>query len=355
MARGILWIGLLGLLAPALGAGGVRVAGPVIRIEPSQVDFGTLAQGELATADFTIHNDGTELLQILKTDSDCGCTLARIPDSLLAPGAATSMSIMLQTRSFSGSILKHVTVFSNDPAAPRARITLAAHVRPTVRVSATSIAFGAVACGSRERRTIELRAAAADTLRILGYEVAAARQTLGEPAARTADSLHSEARLAVTIEGAESEGDSTLYRVHLETRAGAPPGPFTLTHAIRTNLVGALRVPLHISGQFYSFFVVEPTVLSFGGLPQSREKTISVMLTGRGEGRRHVLGVRCADERLAARVVEHEAGRRYEVEATIPAGAEPGQIQTRLTIETDDPRQPQIDLEVRALVRRSRR
>lgn len=316
--------------APASG-GGVRVSGPLVRLEPSEVDFGELAQGEMVRIEITIHNDGSEPLEIRNIDSDCACTVAQIPDSTLAPGESTVMRATVQTRSFSGKIMKQVFVFTNDPAAPKATVKLRAFVRPPVSLRPPTVRFGDVPIGEPRRETVTLKAAARDTLRIL--------------------SLDFPERILRCSSASSQEGDSTVLRVELELKSDAPPGPFRVTGKIATNHAVNPMQTLLVTGQVHGFFRVDPEAVSFGQVLQGRSRTETIRVIPTASGNRRVTGVSCDRPFVGSEVVPLPEGQGYEVRATLLPSAPPERLTGTLRITTDDPRQPSIELDIRGSVR----
>lgn len=326
------WLLALALGIPAAsGAGGVRVSGPLVRVDPAVVDLGPLAQGELARIEATIHNDGTEPLRIHKIDSNCGCTVAQVPDSTLAPGESTVLRATLATRSFSGKVIKQVYVYTNDPASPQATLELRAFVRAPISLKPATVRFGDVPIGEARRATVTLKAAAADTLRILGLDFPE-----GILRCRSA---------------ASQEGDSTVYRLEIELRADAQPGPFRVTGRIETNQRASRVQSVQVSGQVHGFFRVDPEAVSLGQVLQGRSRSETVRVIPTLPGDRRVTGATCDRPYLASEVAALPGGQGYEVRVTLLPEAPPERISGKLTITTDDPLQPSIDLDVRGSVR----
>jgi hypothetical protein len=331
-----IWL-LVAALVPALPAaslaGGLRVKGPVIRFDPSIIDMGTLAQGEIRNYEVSVHNDGTETLEISDVESDCGCTVAQLPDSSISPGGHSLLKVAVQTRTMSGNVSKRVTLTTNDPAAPKASLAIKAFVRVQVTVNPTSIEFGPVPIGEARRQTITLKAALSDTLRIR--------------------SLDFPSKLVTTTVEQGAEGDSTVYRVNVDLKRDATPGPFSVNAEIVTNQKVAFDHSIRLTGQVHGFFQVAPEAVSLGQVRQGTAKSASVTLTGTAPGAYHVTAATTSDPLLTAEVVTLEAGRVYEVRVTLLPNAPAGRITGELWIATDDPRQPRIELDVRGNVRRA--
>jgi hypothetical protein len=321
---------VLALGAPA-GAGGVRVSGPVVQLDPASVDFGTLAQGAIRTTDVTVRNDGTAPLRILKVDSDCGCTVPSLSDSLLAPGETTLLHIQLSTAGTSGAIVKTVILKTNDPASPNAAVMLKALVRSPIHFGPTELDFGTLARGASWADTIMIKVGRAEPL--------------------TIDSLSFPSDLVTTQTGQRADGDSLVYEVRLRLRPDVPPGPVHATGHIYTSHRLARDLSIRLVGQVTGAFRIDPVEFSFGQFRQGavRERVVRVTAVG---GPHRVLSASCTDARLTASVRTVREGELYEVVLSLPADMPVGQLRADVRIETDDATQRTITLPVIGLVRR---
>ncbi len=327
---------LAGLLAssslavlPAL-AGGVRVAGPAIALDPPIHDFGMLPQEGIFYADIRITNRGTAPLQVHKIASDCGCTVADLSDSTLTPGESTSLRVAFNTHSFSGQVRKNVFVETNDPGMPRATVGIKAFVRPWIRMDREELDFGAVPRGTPSVQTVRLYSAASDQVRIV---------KLGYPE-----------ELMEAEYDQSSLGDSLVHTVRFRLRADAPAGAFTKPGLVETThpQSGALR--LKLTGQIHGFFRLDAPSVSFGQMKQGTARMRELRLTATGSGSCRVQSATCADERVRVEIVP-QTGRDYLIRLTVPASTPAGKLKGKLVILTDDPIQPRIEVPVVGRIR----
>jgi len=328
-------IGLLiaaALAASPAWAGGIKVSGPAIEVSPPRFEFGDLPQEHIEHVTCKVRNAGSELLQIQQVTSDCGCAVAQIADSSLAPGEEVSLSITFSTRHFSGDVRKTVTLVTNDPGSPRTRIVLSAFVRAIVAVTPDAIDFGRVVRGDTPSQTVTLRAAAADTFKVLDVAVP--------------DHIYT-----TTLER-DGTTDSTFYHLTVTVRPDAPLGTFSSTARVRTNIRSVASLPISLDAQIHGFFLADPGRLPLGQVLEGSERTRTFQVSAQRAGHHRVLAVRTSDPRLQVALRPIEEGRCYEVSVTIPAGAPPGRIDAALLVETDDPDQPEIRVRAFGNVRR---
>lgn len=125
LRRECVWVTALALALMCALASGTGVAqsksksGPVMEIEPEEFDFGGVEQDQKLVHEFTIHNVGTEDLEIRRISTSCGCTAAIPAERVVKPGGSTTLEVVLETRKYKGVIDKSVSVASNDRAVVR--------------------------------------------------------------------------------------------------------------------------------------------------------------------------------------------------------------------------------------------
>jgi len=113
---------------------------PIIEIEPSSYNFGTVSQAEGAVSGtVSIYNRGNEPLVLKNMDTSCGCTSAAIVDNaiegprfsmamhgtnpkdwkqVILPGDSAELKIYYNPnvhKDLRGSVRRSVSIYSNDP------------------------------------------------------------------------------------------------------------------------------------------------------------------------------------------------------------------------------------------------
>lgn len=91
-------------------------AGPQIKFDTQQQDFGTVRQADpQVTLTYEFTNTGDEPLVIISAKASCGCTKPHYPDAPIAPGKKGVITLKFNPRGQFGEIHKSVTVRTNDP------------------------------------------------------------------------------------------------------------------------------------------------------------------------------------------------------------------------------------------------
>jgi hypothetical protein len=104
---------------------------PKMLIEDVVHDFGVVVKGEVVDWAFTVRNTGTADLVITDVRPSCGCTVVQW-DKVIKAGATGKIPTKLETKDFKGPISKLITVVSNDPEMPQARIFVKATISAVV-------------------------------------------------------------------------------------------------------------------------------------------------------------------------------------------------------------------------------
>ncbi len=134
---------------------------PVLTIDAGEVfDAGVVPNEGVTVREFTITNTGKGPLEITNVASSCGCTKAEIApeDKTLAPGAKAGIKVKIDPKQIHGfESRKTVTIMSNDPQNPRAKVDVLARVDPEFAVEPDSIDFGTVEKGAPVEKTVRFR------------------------------------------------------------------------------------------------------------------------------------------------------------------------------------------------------
>jgi hypothetical protein len=107
---------------------------PQISVEPASFDFGKALPAKTLEKQFSIRNFGDADLVIEQITTTCGCTAALLDDGqkVIAPGSSGQLRVRLETRDYSGRVVRSVLVRSNDPA----KNVLEVKVEATVQAAA---------------------------------------------------------------------------------------------------------------------------------------------------------------------------------------------------------------------------
>ncbi|OGZ21505.1 MAG: hypothetical protein A3D46_00050 [Candidatus Nealsonbacteria bacterium RIFCSPHIGHO2_02_FULL_43_13] len=107
---------------------------PQIEITPKSFDFGEVQYGDIAEYSFKIKNTGSEILEIKRLATSCGCTSAKIAKVELNPGEEADLRVTYDSGAMSGPHGKGeqeriIYVKSSDPVNPQVEVMVYANVR----------------------------------------------------------------------------------------------------------------------------------------------------------------------------------------------------------------------------------
>ena len=108
-----------------------RAPAAKISVEPTYFDFGNAWPEKTLEKQFSIRNFGDADLVIDKITTTCGCTAGLLDDDskVLKPGQSGQLRVRLQTRDYSGKVVRSVMVRSNDPAQQLVEIQVEVNVQ----------------------------------------------------------------------------------------------------------------------------------------------------------------------------------------------------------------------------------
>ncbi len=132
-------------------------------------DFGRVIEGDNLKHIFKFENRGTGLLKIGDVEASCGCTGVLLSAKQIEPGQAGQIEVTLNTAGLedAGTVLKTVSVSTNDPRQGQVVLSIRAAVVPEFALSSRSIYFGEVPRGKEVTKEITITIAPERESRLL--------------------------------------------------------------------------------------------------------------------------------------------------------------------------------------------
>ena len=326
------------ILVPALVAA-QETDGPASKVvvEEKLIDAGTVAQGEVIDAVFTLSNEGTASLEVKSVRPTCGCTVVKF-DNQIPPGTTGTISAKVDTSNFNGPISKSMLVATNDPNIPSLSLVIKALVRPYVEVLPRPLVrFNAVQ-GERTEQKLTVVSAEADGLVVSKVET-------------SLSFLETEIRKLGKDELIQGKPEPQ-YEVTLRLSEDAPAGPVSARAMIHTSNPKAPKVPVRIFGVVRALLHVTPSQVQFGAIEAKTKAGRNVIIVNNRPGAQvKVTGAAIDDEAFATEVYTIEEGKRYQVTVSVDPEAKPGTRSANMTISTDDPQFPELKVPVSANIR----
>jgi hypothetical protein len=308
-------------------------SGPQIAISESVLDAGVVPSGAQVSQIFVLENQGDEPLEILAVEPDCGCTVVRY-DRSIAAGGRGEIAALVDVSTFVGPIAKYLTVRTNDAANPSVTLTIKAQIRPDVQAHPGYARF----------------------LTVVGQEEMKAEQVVWSSNHDdfVIESANSPYRhLAVAVREAEEgeerpEGQGRQWVVEMTLARNAPVGPMADHVSLTTNHPDRPMMRIPVSGFVRPILAVSPPFVDFGEREMTGPVTASVRVTNFSE---QEINITSATSDLAELVIEidPDEGSHFILIQLLPGLAQ-GEFTGLLTLETDSPDIPILEVEVKGTV-----
>lgn len=329
---------ILSLLLLAAGAGllvAQEAAGPEAVVPEAIVDFGVVDKGTPIEHEFVIRNEGGAPLEIERVKATCGCTVTE-HDAVIAPGASGRIHTVVDTSEFRGPIAKSVQVFTNDTRNPRLLLVVKADVQAAVEVSPGWARF--VAVQGEDYPTVEqiLWSPELPELEITDVRSPYSYLAVGY-------------RLLMEHESDYREGFNR-WKIDITLRDDAPVGQMTDFVKVFTNHPEQHQVHIPVSGFVRPILAVTPRVLDFGRRELDEPQEAKLEVRNLGSQAVGLQGASSDVAGLVATIETVEAGRLYNLLLTLSPGLDKGRFRGKITVETDSPRQPVVEIDVTGTV-----
>ncbi len=129
---------------------------PKLEIPLATVDFGIVEPNQAYPFEVEIRNIGNAPLTVNAAIPSCGCTVASIDKSILEPGEETLLHGVFDSTGFLRQVHKNITLVTDDPQTPAAKIFLKSYVRAGLRIHPTNIFLGSEGSGSKLTGSFEV-------------------------------------------------------------------------------------------------------------------------------------------------------------------------------------------------------
>jgi hypothetical protein len=329
---------ILALCAALLVAASLLAAGkPKATVAEPVKDAGTVPKGEKITSDFTIKNEGDADLQITNVQPACGCTVADF-DKVIKPGATGKVHTVVDSSTFNGPISKGVSVFTNDPDHPQIELTVHAKVEPYISVKPGYARYITVQGEPQEGNIV---------------------QTVWAPDGSSWDITGADSPypyLSVTYHEAKPEerlpeAKGKQWKVEMKLSNNAKVGPLSDYVTLHTTHPKQKIVQIPVSGFVRPVIAVTPPTADFGNVelkePLKRSLDIRNFAT-------EPIKVTSIDTSLPkgveAKLESITEGREYQVKVTLSPEVGKGPFLGKLTIHTDSPKVPTLEVELKGIV-----
>jgi Protein of unknown function (DUF1573) len=325
------------LIAAALALAADAGKPKAVAAEPIK-DMGTVPKGEKVTHDFMIKNDGTVPLEITEVRPSCGCTVAEF-DKRIAPGQSGKVHVVVDTETFAGPIAKGVTVFTNDAENPQIELTIRAEVQPIIAVQ-PGYARYIIVQGEEKEGRIEQTLWATD-----GAPMDIVKVDSPYPFLKV--DFH-EAKPEEQV--AEAKGKGKQWKVATRLDRDAPVGALADYVRVTTTHPKQKIVEIPISGFVRPVVAVTPPLADFGSIELKEPFKRTLVVRAFSTEPIKVTSVEGSVKGMEAQLQPVQEGREYQIHVTLKPEMGKGPFSGKLTIHTDSPKKPVLEVEYKGTV-----
>lgn len=317
-------VSLFGADAPA----SVNADAPRIEFAEPVHDFGEITSGAKVTHSFEFSNTGSSTLEITKVNTSCGCTTAGEWDRVLEPGQKGAIPIEFNSGSFSGNIMKTVTVLSNDPERSTVVLQIKGNIWTPIEITPRSVVFQ-YDSGSPTGET----------------KVIKIRNNLDTPLVLSAPEWKQEA-FKVELEELKPGKE---FALNITTLPPVGTGTISAPITLKTTLTNTPRLSVHALAVERQPFSISPSRIYLPAEPLAEPNRPLVTIRKLTDRSVTLSDPAINVPGVEVKLEEVEPGKVFRLTPVFPEGLEikPGQ-RVELSVKTTDPRRPVIQIPVLA-------
>jgi hypothetical protein len=326
MLKQLLVISLLVVLASSAAQG-------ALVFESTEADLGFVYRDEPQKLVFEFENTADETVFIVEIEPSCDCTTAQAVPEAVAPRSSGKILVFFDPMGYEGRgpFQEYVRVTSTDLADTEVMLFFSAEVAIGPEPEPRSLAFGKVCRGETDTLGLSIHPAPKRGLMVLdAYSDTTC--ILVEPAGRSADGAHD-------------------FRVIATNRKGCGRVAGFVTVETSDTLRSRLRIPVTVS--MVGRIIAEPDILAFGPTLPGAVVAQTVRIYSKDGVKFSVPTVTSSIDHIEP-VITPLTADSCELKLRIREDAPPGRIGGSITIETDCPEEPALEIEVAGFVRSSK-
>jgi hypothetical protein len=218
----------------AVGLVACEPKGPMAEVDNVNFDFGTIDQQSAAEHVFLIKNTGDKELEIKRTRSTCGCTVAKPSKKNLKPGESAEIKVTFNAGSRFGAQDKKVTVETNDPKNAQITLNITGNVTQLLTFEPRQLRFNDLEKGKSDTQSIVLTNESTGPLTLKEAKIEAADIITVEPEGKSWPvTLQQKEQLTLKVTAKLPE-DKPMYHGRVELiQEGKEDRPLSFYVAIR--------------------------------------------------------------------------------------------------------------------------
>ncbi|MCH9002444.1 MAG: DUF1573 domain-containing protein, partial [Planctomycetes bacterium] len=307
-------------------------AGPAIIVAEKPIhDFGEKWIGPALDHTFLIKNDGKSTLEISSVRPSCGCTIAGKYPKKIAPGETGEFPFKIQSKKLRGKYEKSIKIYSNDPDTPELQLKLKGVCKRYVDVVPTNAYFGKITTDEPRENVLKITNNTEEP-----FEVSLSKAEDGK----------FKFELVETQKGKE-------YELHIKIDPPYAPGSLRGTTNLITSVEAQKEIRIGATARIPERLEVQPpSIVISPARVKDRGYSRPIRFTNYGSNPVKILSATADDEKIGLAVKERTEGKAYTINVEMPAGWVPPEGGRTITLKTDDPDKPTIEIKVTTVASR---
>lgn len=305
---------------------------PTIVFDNSDFNFGQIYKGQKVEHIYKFENQGKDTLEIKKVKSSCGCTAVILTNKTILPGETGEIKTTFNSSTYSGNIMKSITVSSNDPDAPNHRLTISGQIIEVISIKPVNINFGSVFLDKDTDKTVT---------------VTVKSQT--EPDFKINKITPSKPYINASI-AEEKDGE---YIINVTLKDYRKIGKFSGKIILETNSQKQQKADIPFFGEIEGDVTAYPKRIYYGIVTEGKELTQKLFVK-MNEANIKILNTKISPDFLSVKIDE-----RYEqnnphclIEVKLHKEAAIGKLNGSLELHTNSKQQPVIKIPISGEVKK---
>ena len=300
----------------------------------SMHDFGAVVAGTEVRHEFKLRNIGQESLIVADIVSGCRCTTGLASDEEIQPNADLQILVKFLTPVKHGNDSQEIMVYltgkeSGSEYFP-AKLTMKGKIIMPLEAIPNQVLFGKVPHGEERMREIALLQRAKEEV-VLNQI--------------SSSSKYVKAKIV------SAEADENI-RIQVSLFPNAPIGDLKVDLGLKyehRDKASNLKIP--VSATVMGDLEVFPKHLFFGIVPRESGSKKTASLKILRNKKIHIKSVNAQSEYVRTTLTSTEQGEKHTIQTEILADAPVGELRDTITVFTDSPVQPQIEIPLYAQIR----
>lgn len=312
----------------------IKIVSPKIFIDPKTLRPTPVGQGEEMPVSLQITNRGTALLEF-SILPDCSCFMIGPHSRSIEPGGTVIVPMYINTVNFVGKLNKALFVYSNDPDMPVRRIPMETTVRPAYRF---------VSLNEGSAVIIDENGGKYETILVLDADIVVTSVSVaGISAFATYEKWEGELDFPEI-----GEGKMMRKGIKISTLIAPDIATGRATMQIQVVTRSELFKTIYHSVVVQRGIVPVPMSIYFGEIEQGTDRAHTIL--SRPDKPFKVLSVESDTTFIHASVEPFKGSTNYKIVAQYDGTGPYGRFFAKITVKTDDPKQPVIVIPVEGII-----